>query len=357
MPHAVPFDEASRRRMHRRRAVKGAAKLTLAVGILGVLVWNLRGDDVFTRLLHEPKQWGYLAGAQACILVAFSLSFVRWYLLVRALHLPFTLSDAFRLGSLGFMLNQVSLGSVGGDVFKAMFVAREQPGRRTEAVATVVIDRVVGLYAMLLVASAAAVFASELAAKHAVLVGLSRAVGICLLVGTVALVWLMTPWAAGPQVRRAVSRVPLVGGTLARLVDAAAAYRDHRRYLFAALAVACCTHSLLVTAFWLISHGLPVRPLDFGTTLLIGPMSLVAGAIPLTPSGLGVFETAFAQLFQTIGGTLGEGSMVAITYRAMTYVMAAVGATYYVLAHGRIAKEMHDAEQLADEMADEPSPP
>ena len=35
-----------------------------------------------------------------------------------------------------------------------MFIAREQPGKRTEAVASVLIDRVVGLYAMILVATA-----------------------------------------------------------------------------------------------------------------------------------------------------------------------------------------------------------
>ena len=64
MPHAVPFDEASRRRMHRRRAVKGAAKLTLAVGILGVLVWNLRGDvdeaieKYFHKDYYNAGSWG-----------------------------------------------------------------------------------------------------------------------------------------------------------------------------------------------------------------------------------------------------------------------------------------------------------
>ena len=65
------------------------------------------------------------------------------------LHLPFRLRDAFRLGFLAFLLNFVSVGAVGGDLFKAFFIARDQPGRRTEAVATVVVDRLVGFYALL----------------------------------------------------------------------------------------------------------------------------------------------------------------------------------------------------------------
>lgn len=338
---------------HRRRVLVGGAKLALAVGILGVLVYNLRGEEIFARLLREPKDWRYLGAAQACIIFAFCLSFIRWFLLVRALDLPFALTDAFRLGSLGFMLNQVSLGSVGGDLFKAVFIAREQPGRRTEAVATVVIDRVVGLYAMLLVASAAVLASRDVATTHSILTGLARAVAVALAVGTVALWALTTPWLAGERTRRFVHDLPLVGHTLARLVDAAAAYRDRRKYLYAALAIACCTHTLLVTAFWLISRGLPVAAPPFSTVLLIGPLSLVAGALPLTPSGLGTFEAAFAKLFSLVGGGDGEGFLVAVTYRAMTYVMAAIGAAYYLSARRRVDRMLHDAEEMADELEED----
>ena len=87
------------------------------------------------------------------VFCAVSLTFVRWYLLVRALGLNFRLLDAFRLGFLGYLFNFVSVGSVGGDLFKAIFIAREQPGRRTEAVATVLVDRVVGVYALVLLTS------------------------------------------------------------------------------------------------------------------------------------------------------------------------------------------------------------
>ncbi|MBX3425450.1 MAG: flippase-like domain-containing protein [Pirellulales bacterium] len=335
---------------HRRRLLVAAAKLALAGGILAALVYRLWGDEAFARLLAEPKRWGPLATAQACIVLAFSASFARWTLLVRALHLPFSLRDGFRLGSLGFLLNQISLGSVGGDLFKAMFVAREQPGRRTEAVATVIVDRVVGLYAMLLVASGAVLVARDVAAESPILLGLTRAVAASLAVGTVGLVFVMTPWAAGPGMRGLAGRLPLVGATLERLVDAVGVYRDRRAYLFGALGIACATHLLLVSAFWLICRGLPVAKPTAAEMLLVAPMSLVAGAIPLTPSGLGTFETAFSQLFAIVAGSPGEGFMVAVTYRAMTYGMAAVGAAYYLAARRRVDAMLHEAEELADEI-------
>ena len=72
------------------------------------------------------------------------LTFFRWYILVRAQGLPFTPLSALRLGSIGFALSTFMPGSVGGDIIKAFAIAREQ-SRRTVGVATVILDRVIGL--------------------------------------------------------------------------------------------------------------------------------------------------------------------------------------------------------------------
>ena len=135
------------------------AKMALAVAILGFLAYRVQQNQGFARLLNEPKNWGLLAAALVCTLLSITLSFVRWHVLVNALGLSFRLVDALRLGALGFALNFVSLGSVGGDLFKAIFLAKEYPGRRTEAVATVMVDRLLGLLMMMVLASAAILIA------------------------------------------------------------------------------------------------------------------------------------------------------------------------------------------------------
>ena len=61
--------------------------------------------------------------------------------------LPFTLGNAFRLGLLGFFFSTFLPGSVGGDLVKAAGIAREQ-SRRTVAVATVIMDRIMGLWGL-----------------------------------------------------------------------------------------------------------------------------------------------------------------------------------------------------------------
>jgi uncharacterized membrane protein YbhN (UPF0104 family) len=81
---------------------------------------------------------------------------------------------------------------------------------------------------------------------------------------------------------------------------------------------------------------------------MLTPMTLAAGAIPGTPGGLGIAEAAAGRLFAGAGYRQGDGVLVAMTYRVMTYVMVAVGAVYYLRARRAISDTMHEAEELAD---------
>jgi uncharacterized protein (TIRG00374 family) len=345
-----PHADAAHARSHRRRVLIGTVKVALAIGIIVWMFAKLRDENAFERLIHEPKHWGYLGVAQLLVLIAISLNYTRWYLLVRALGLEFRLRDAFRLGSIGMLINQVlPAGSIGGDLFKAVFIAREQPGRRTEAIASILIDRVVGLYAMTLVASAGYLLGSQTTTLSASVDAIGRFVVGVAIVGTISILLLMTPVFTSEMVQDVFGRMPLVGSTARRLVAAAGAYRSERRYLFAGIILSCCTHTIFVTSFWCIARGLPVTAPSLANMFVIGPMSMAAGALPLTPGGLGVLEAALDQLFIEVGAQAGDGFIVALTFRVMTYVMAAVGGVYYLAARKTVSEAMHEAEELAEE--------
>jgi uncharacterized protein (TIRG00374 family) len=335
---------------HKQKLLLAAIKVLLALGILGWLFVRIQQSNGFSRLIQEPKQWSILAAAQALVLLAFSLNYVRWYLLVRGLHMDFHLRDSFRLGTLGFMFNQISPGSVGGDLLKAVFIANEQHGKKTEAVATVVIDRIVGLYAMLIIASLGLGLVDSPVSEHPTVQKMQVIVWSALVVGTIAFVWVMSPLATGQRARDRADQLPLVGHTISRLVDAAAIYRSRLAYVLTAVGLAVMTHSLLILAFWCISQGLPVYDPTLSQNASIVPPSLVAGALPLTPGGLGTMEAAIEFFYVTLGAPKGDGTIVALAYRAMTYVVAAVGAGYYLTARKKIDTMLHEAEELAEEL-------
>jgi len=339
----------------KKRLLLGSLKLLLAVTILGFLIARIQTHDGFERLLNEPKHWPSLLLAQGMVLTGFSLSFVRWYLLIRGLGLPFHLRDAFRLGSLGYMLNQVSPGSVGGDLLKAVFIAKEHPEKKTEAVASVLLDRVIGLYAILLVASVGLILLGQAAPigqttePNAILRTMQTIVWTAAAAGTVGLMLALSPAATGNRVRQLADHIPVVGPTAIRLLETVAVYRHRRRYLAGALGLALVTHNLVIVAFWIICRSLPVYDPSLIENASVVPLGLAISTLPLTPGGLGTLEAGFEFLFTTIGAAEGDGTIIALTYRAMTYGVATIGACYYLTARKSVDRLLREAEILAEE--------
>ncbi len=58
-------------------------------------------------------------------------------------------ANTLRLTFLGLFFNLVLPGITGGDLPKALMVVREHPERRAHALASVVIDRLLGLWVLL----------------------------------------------------------------------------------------------------------------------------------------------------------------------------------------------------------------
>src|SRR5262249_13835966 len=147
------------------------------------------------------------------------LTFVRWYVLVRAQGLPFKLSDALRLGMAGFFFNSFLPGAVGGDILKAMFLAREQ-SRRAVAVATVVMDRVIGLWALVWIVAllGGAFWAGGLLPEGARQSSQVIIVASGVIVVLTLLVWALLgrlPAAGAERLAGRLERLPKVGGVAA----------------------------------------------------------------------------------------------------------------------------------------------
>ena len=332
-----------------RRLLIMLAKVSLAAAILGYLFVQVERQAGFARLVQEPKAWHLLLLGLACTAAAVTLSFVRWHVLLTALGLNFRLRDTMRLGALGFALNFVSLGSIGGDLFKAIFAAKDSPGRRTEAVASVIVDRLTGVAMMLTLASMASFFIDWTAAPAPirVLVETIRLATAGLLMG-VALI-LAVPALSGERVRAIVGAVPLVGSTAARLIGTVSVYRDEKQRLLLACSVGMLSNTMFFLSFYFVAQGLPVHAPTLAQHFVIVPTANLAGAIPATPSGLGTMELAVDKLYQAVPSAsaipAGDGTLVALGQRATMILVAAGCLAFYVMQRGDLREVIHEVEE------------
>jgi len=330
-----------------------AAKYAVSIGIVYWLITSVNRDNptAFTDLRDQPKNWLLLITGTSICLGAVMLTIYRWYLLVRALDLPFRVRDAFRLGFLGFLLNFISVGSVGGDLFKAVFIAREHPGRRAQAVATVVVDRLIGLYALFLVASGGILISGILLNTEidGRIVKASWATLAITLAGAVVFGLMAIPGFSQGRVAQQLERVPKIGSTIQSLIEAAGMYRKRPAVLAIAMFLSIIVHALFTVCIFLIACGLPGAHPTFLEHFIVVPMSVLTGTLPLPGGGLGAFEVVMKFYYQNIsasgGVSGGQGLIVALGYRVATIVVAIVGLCYYLVSRKDVSRVMHQAEQ------------
>src|SRR6266550_1579807 len=95
-----------------------------------------------------------------CVLifpVTFLITTYRWHALLEALDIHIGLGRAFVLNMVGAFYNTFMPGSTGGDVLKAYYVA-SHTHRRTRAVMSVLVDRAIGLVALVIMGGGMAAY-------------------------------------------------------------------------------------------------------------------------------------------------------------------------------------------------------
>jgi uncharacterized protein (TIRG00374 family) len=320
----------------------------LILGWLFAKLWSDDRDSLFA-LWDNAGNWPQLLLAVGIYLVAVIGTFVRWYLLVAALHLPFQMRDAIRLGFIGYLLQFVSLGSVGGDLFKAVFLAREQPNRKPEAVATILVDRIVGLFSLSILACLVFAFLQlddlgDLAPVRSACFAIAGlgAIGFVIAFGTnfsfANLASHFRPWSS-------------VRAVIIRVQSALDLYRSHRGFVLAAVSLGVLTHFLQALAIFMIATAVfPDGPRLSQQVLLLVIAGTVA-AIPIAPGGLGTFDLTYKAVYESLAASLtvaNEGFLVAILYRVMCVVAATIGVIVFWSCGGDVrsaAKAPHSTSE------------
>ena len=84
-----------------KKTLVALAKYTIALGIVGFLIYQVltgKDSDSFKSVWENRKHWnaGYLVLGLVVALAGLSLTFIRWFFLVRALEIEFKLKEGKR---------------------------------------------------------------------------------------------------------------------------------------------------------------------------------------------------------------------------------------------------------------------
>ncbi len=262
-----------------------------------------------------------LVAAFAGLLLGLAFGVTRWW---RILHLAGCQSswwNTLRLSCLGLFFNLVLPGITGGDLPKALMVVRENPGRRADALASVVIDRLVGLWSLVLLACGVIWMTGE----GFDVLRLPSAAAFGLLSTAMVLVLLPGPRRV-MRMDSLISRLPQAE-RIKKLEHAALLYRGHGIELVVSVLLSFGNHLSVIAATYAISQAFG-SSLDFETLVGVVAVANLITALPLSPGGWGVGEAAFGTLFKLVGSAVSLGVAISVTYRLCTVALGLAGGVF-----------------------------
>jgi glycosyltransferase 2 family protein len=318
----------------------------IGLALLSYVIWSnwepdSGSDGVGLKDLANPEReirWPLYGLAGLLTGLSVSLTFVRWYMLVRAQDLPFTLKDAFRLGLVGYFFNTFLPGAVGGDLIKAAFIAREQD-KRTVAVSTVLIDRGVGLWGLIALAAVAGgafwLFDDSILRDQP---DLSAAVltANCLMAASL-LTWVLLGALPERRAQRFAQRlnwIPKIGPVLAEFWRAVWLYRRRGFTVLAGVLISMVNHSINVFIFYLTvrafqAEGAHQSP-GLLTHFIIVPVGLAFQGFFPAPGGVGGGEFVFKLIYKRLGYPAANGIMGCFFQRVLTWIVGFAGYILYL---------------------------
>jgi glycosyltransferase 2 family protein len=306
--------------------------------------WTLawwRGPQELWRTLNlvEP---GALLISLVFMGMTIVLGLLRWRMVLRMQGLNLSLVRTTEISFVAHFFNSFLLGSTGGDLLKAYYAARETHHKKTEAVVTVLADRLIGLFAMLLFACLMMGPNHKLLGEHRRLAALSWLV--FLMMGGCGSLLAVSFWGGVSKrwsnARHWLRRLPKAQ-LLERALDASRQFGRERVILLKLLGISMILNVFCVLQIMTLARGLHLAIPPVALFVIV-PIVVCISALPITPSGLGLRENLYVLM-------LSAPEIHVDPTRALSLsLLAYAGSLFWSIVGGLVYLSRRDRDHLAE---------
>lgn len=304
-----------------------ALKLIVSVALLAFLLSRVNVGELWAGARKASLTWLLIAlGFYTLNMVA---SAWRWHLLLEAQHVKMPRRKLLGSILVAAFFNNFLPSNIGGDVIRIRDTAHATRSK-TLATMVVLVDRGLGLMALVLISALGATMAAELHGSGSTPVWPS---------------WLWVTFAAGAAIAgpafyapNAVHRLlqPLkiihaewVGDRIDTMVSALSRFRERPGAVLGCFSGALLVQALVVIFYVAVAESLQV-PIHSWDLAVIVPLSLVVQMLPVSVNGFGVREATFSLYFARIGLPIASAVLLSLVAAAVMMFFSLSGAIVYV---------------------------
>lgn len=267
------------------------------------------------------------------------LSSLRWKILLKGIGIETPLWRATQLTMIGLFFNSTIPGAVGGDIVKAVYVIRDvNAGRKTPAMLTILLDRIIGLMGLFVMGGVAILCNLSYFMHNKVLMPLAFLV-LGVTAGTAAFFFVLFRGSSvlGRSLERVLSHENKVLSFFGKIYEALKVYKTQPFSLVKALVISIVIQTLIAMYFMYITFEMNGWVVDFSTFATIYPVGILLTALPLAPAGIGVGHMAFDKFYHLVG--MENGANVFNVYILASIALNLTGFVPYMFIRKKVPLE------------------
>jgi hypothetical protein len=327
MVHAVESPADVQPESRRRGWLTLLIKVVVSVGLLGLLFSRVDVARLWQSFKTASPAW--LLAALALYTLMAAVSAWRWGLLLRAQRVIISVWALFRSFLVATFFNNFLPSNIGGDVVRIADTAKAAGGK-TLATTVILIDRGLGLLALVFIAAVGATVSSWLLGGIAgpMKAWLLWAVFGAGLVGTLLAVLAPAAFTRLFSPLRLLHR-EWVDERLAQIAEALRRFRDDPAALAGGALGAVLVQLILVAFYVAIAYSMAV-PISVWHLAVIVPVSFLVQMVPISLNGFGVREATFVFYFTRLGLPIESALLVSFLGAVLVMVFSLSGAAVYL---------------------------
>ncbi len=232
---------------------------------------------------------------------------------------------------------------------KGYYFLKDYPEKRTVAAITILLDRIIGVYGMILIGLGALLLNLELLETRPALKSMTAGVLLFfLLMSAFFALSLSRRFRTLASVDRILEVVP-GGAFVQKIYDAFHSYRSEIRVLMGGLGISLAAQFLLVGFIVLAARSMGETAIPLSAFFFAVPLGAVCMAIPVAPAGIGIGQASVFFLFKLFLGyetPVGPNSFT--LYQAVSFVWGLVGGAIYLKKNSLKRANLETIENAVD---------
>lgn len=297
-----------------------AVRIVIACGLTALLLWHSNPRAVWEAA--RGADWRFILLACALVIVDRVLMAYRWWTLLAPFDRP-PVATVMRIFFVSTFVGTFLPASVGGDAVRAYGLSKEGVGG-VDAVASVLMDRLLGVVSILIVAVAGAFLARRLIDIRALFPAFALLIVLC----AVALAVVFSPRAA-VAAAGVLALLPHGRETGKRLVEAIQRYATLHGPMVNVLLSSIAVQVLRVLQTYSLGLALGLA-VPLGVYFALVPIILLIVLMPITINGIGTTQAGFVWLFGRAGVASAPAFALSVLFLAIAIVGNLPGAVLYL---------------------------